>query len=149
VFTSLDDLKAIVTAKQDSGEVVFGAKGRLLTTGHMAVPGEGVFYDLAFKLNETNVELTASASGISPAPLRFIVPVIARTEEIFFQANPQTVTVVKANGQRLNVKTDAAAGFEKVPKERTFNLVPGFEAIPLEVVLEAGKATKVTIEVEK
>jgi hypothetical protein len=39
----------------------------------------------------------------------------------------------------------AAVGFEVVPKERTFNLVPGFEAIPLSVVLEVGRDTRVRI----
>ena len=28
------------------------------------------------------------------------------------------------------IRTDAAQGFEAVPKERTFNLVPGFECVP-------------------
>jgi hypothetical protein len=51
---------------------------------------------------------------------------------------------VKANGT-LTVSTDAAAGFEAVPNERTFNLVPGFEAIPLVVLLEPGRDTRVRI----
>ena len=46
----------------------------------------------------------------------------------------------------LTVHTDAAAGFGTVPKERTFNLVPGFEAIPLSVVMQPGQEVRVRIE---
>jgi len=34
-----------------------------------------------------------------------------------------------------------------VPKERTFNLVPGFECVALEVGMEVGKDMRIQIEV--
>jgi hypothetical protein len=145
IYTSLDDLKAEVTASHDSGEVAFDARGRMLTTGHKAADGE-VLYHLAYKLTDGGVELTASVSGEGPAPMRFILPVIARSDEGFEQPDMRTVRIAKAKGI-LIVSTDAAQGFETVPKERTFNLVPGFEAIPLAVVLEAGKETRVWLKV--
>ncbi len=143
-YTSLDDLKAMVTATQTGGEIVFDAQGRLLTTGHKPVPGDGVLYHLVYRLSDAGVELVVSANGVGPAPLRFIVPVIARADEEFEQPDPRMVRIAKAKGT-LTVSTDAAEGFEAVPKERTFNLVPGFEAIPLSVVLQAGKETRVRI----
>jgi hypothetical protein len=144
-YTSLDDLKAVVTASHDSGEVVFDAKGRMLTTAHKAVPGGEVLYHLVYKLNDARVELTASVDGAGPEPMRFIVPVIVRSDEAFEQPDARTVRIAKAKGT-LTVSTDAARGFEMVPTERTFNLVPGFEAIPLAVMLEAGKEVRVRIE---
>jgi|CZKZ01.1.fsa_nt_gi hypothetical protein len=144
-YTSLDDLKAEVTAAQKGGEIVFDAKGRMLTTGHKATPVEEVHYRLAYKLSEAGVDLTASVNGVGPAPMRLIMPVIARADEPIEQPDVRTVRIAKAKGM-LTVTTDAAEGFEAVPKERTFNLVPGFEAIPLSVVLEAGKETRVRIE---
>jgi hypothetical protein len=144
-YTSLDDLKAVVTATQMGGEIVFDAQGRMLTTGHKAVPDEDVLYHLVYKLSDADVELVASVSGAGPAPMRLIVPVIARTDDALEQPDARTVRIAKAKGT-LTVSTDAAEGFEAVPKERTFNLVPGFEAIPLAVVLHAGKETWVRIE---
>ncbi|HZL52228.1 MAG TPA: hypothetical protein VFC37_14900 [Terracidiphilus sp.] len=144
-YTSLGDLKAQVTTAQTGGEIVFDVKGRMLTTGHKATPGEGVLYRLTYKLSEGGVDLTASVNGVGPAPMRLIVPVIARADEAFEKPDVRTVRIAKAKGM-LTVTTDAAEGFEAVPKERTFNLVPGFEAIPLAVVLQAGKETRVRIE---
>jgi hypothetical protein len=144
-YTSLDDLKAVVTASHTGGEIVFDAKGRILTTGHKALPGDGVVYHLAYRLSETGVELVASVSGTGPGPMRLIVPAIARADEVFEQPDARTVRIAKAKGT-LTVSTDATEGFEDVAKERTFNLVPGFEAIPLAVVLQVGKETRVRIE---
>src|ERR1019366_8816119 len=72
-YTSLDDLKAEVTAAQKGGEIVFDAKGRMLTTGHKATPVEEVHYRLAYKLSEAGVDLTASVNGVGPAPMRLIM----------------------------------------------------------------------------
>ena len=36
--------------------------------------------------------------------------------------------------------------FEAVPVERTFNLVPGFECVALEVAMEVGKDVRVRLE---
>jgi hypothetical protein len=144
-YTSLDDLNAVVKTTGNAREIVFDVKGRLLTTGHRSVPDGEVLYHLLYRLSEAGVEIEVSTSGTAPAPPRLILPVIARGDEALKQLNPQTVRIGKANGT-LTVSTDAASGFETVPMERTFNLVPGFEAVPLEVVLEAGKETHVRIE---
>jgi hypothetical protein len=58
------------------------------------------------------------------------------------------VDIARPKG-RLRVQTNAVDGFEKVPHERTFNLVPGFEAIPLSIVLQAGKEVRVKFAVEQ
>ena len=66
---------------------------------------------------------------------------IARSDEALEQPDARTVRIAKANGT-LTVSTDSARGFETVPTERTFNLVPGFEAIPLAVALEAAASVE-------
>ncbi len=144
-FTSLDDLKAIVTAAETGSALVFEAKGQMLTTGHKAVPGEGVVYRLVYRLSDAGVDVVASVSGEGPASFRSILPVIARQDEAVERTDAQTVRIAKSKGT-VTVRTDAAHGFESVPKERTFNLVPGFEAVPLVVVLEEGIETRVRIE---
>ncbi len=141
-YTSLDDLKAEVTATQPGGEAAFDLKGLMLTTGHKGISEAGVLYHLQYRLNREGVELVAGVSGGGPAQMKWILPVIARVDEAFEQTDAQTVRITKTNGT-LTVSTGAPSGFEAVPKERTFNLVPGFEAIPLVIVLEPGRDTRV------
>jgi len=147
-YTSLDDLKAVLTAERNGEEIAFDVKGRLLTAGHKAPSGGDLLYHLTYRIGEVGVELTAGISGVAPAAARFIVPVIARGDEKFSQPEARTLKIAKTKGT-LTVQTDSAEGFERIPQERTFNLVPGFEAIPLSVVLQAGKEVRVKIEVEQ
>jgi hypothetical protein len=147
-YTSLDDLKAVVTAAHNQSEIMFDVKGRMLTTGHKP-PLEGeLLYRLGYTLREASVELTASVTGAAPELVRLILPVIARADEMFSQPDARTVDIAKAKG-RLRVYTDAVEGFESLLQDRTFNLVPGFEAIPLSIVLKAGKEVRVKIAVEQ
>jgi len=46
----------------------------------------------------------------------------------------------------LTVTTDAPSGFDKSFKEKTFNLVPGFEAFPFMVALAAGKEARIRLQ---
>jgi hypothetical protein len=55
----------------------------------------------------------------------------------------KTIRIQKAGGV-LMVSTDAE--FESVPVERTFNLVPGFEAVPVAVSMVDGKEIRIRME---
>ena len=46
----------------------------------------------------------------------------------------------------LTVRTNAPGGFEPLPKERTFNLVPGFECLPVMVAMHPGQEIHIELE---
>ena len=143
-YTSLNDFAARVTAEQRTGEIVFDAQGRLLTAARQPVAGGDIGYHLEYRLSDAAVELVATISAAGTAPVRLIVPVLARASERAEQADAHTVRIAKPKGT-LTITTDATDGFETVPVERTFNLVPGFEAVPLSVVLKPGVSVRVRI----
>jgi hypothetical protein len=147
IFTSLTDQGAALTANSQNGEIHFTATGKLLSAGHRAVPGGGVSYSLEYHLSGNTVTLVAKAEGQVPASaqVQFIVPVIANSSETLTQAAANTIRIQKPKGS-LTVSTDATQGFLAVPKERTFNLVPGFEAAPVILNLVPGIAASVRIE---
>jgi hypothetical protein len=142
-YTSLSDLQAVLSATESAGQVAFEARGRLQTASHKPVPGAGVTYRLRYTVSADGVEIAAQAYGAA-GPVRFILPVIARSDEAVTQPDAKTVRIAKAKGT-LVVTSDAA--FDAVPEERVFNLVPGFECLALMVELEAGKDTLVRMEV--
>jgi hypothetical protein len=145
-YTSLSDLEAVVTAKEAAGQVAFEARGRLLTASHKAVVAGDLRYSLKYAVSTSGVEIVARADGAGAArPVRFILPVISRSDETVVSPDAKTVVIAKAKGPLL-VRTDAARGFEAVPKDRTFNLVPGFECLALEVTMELGKDLLIRIE---
>jgi hypothetical protein len=111
------------------------------------MPGGEGRYRLAYRVSETGVEISAMASGagIFPAPARFILPVVARKDERVERAASGTVRIMKRGGP-LTVRTDAAQGFDAVPAERTFNLVPGFTCVPLAVTMQPGREIHIYLE---
>ncbi len=102
---------------------------------------------MVYRLSESGVEIVASVNELPSRrqPIKLIVPVIAREGERVEQIDPQTVRVLKAKGA-LTVSTDAVGGFDASYKEKTFNLVPGFEAFPFTVVLAAGKQARIRLQ---
>jgi len=83
-------------------------------------------------------------------PAEFLVDYVRvyNTTEPFRIAITQTssnaIRITKPKGI-LTVSTDAPQGFESIPKERTFNLVPGLEAAPLILALTPGIAATIRI----
>ena len=148
-YASTEDFAAVLTAKHENGQVTFEARGKMLDYYHRSPKRGELSYHLAYTLSDRGVEMAATASGeiAGPANLSLIVPVVSRSSEALDQPDAHSVRISKPKGT-LTVSTDAAAGFGAVAKERTFNLVPGLEAIPLRVILEPGKAIRVRIEAD-
>jgi len=144
-YTNLNDFKAVLTARQAANGIVFNAQGRMLTASRKPVPAAEILYNVTYRLSEAGVEIAASVSGEAPGTLKLMLPVIAHDGDRVEQVDGQTVRVVKAKGA-ITVHTDAAAGFDAAFGEKTFNLVPGYEAFPLTVTMAAGKETRVRLE---
>jgi len=144
IFTSVNDLEATLTADDRNGNLVFNAHGRLLTASRQAPRSGDITYHFTYTLAESHVEIAASATGNAPAPIHLILPVLARSSDRAEQPNSRTVRVTKEKGT-ITVHSDAAA-FDPLPAGRTFNLVPGFEAIPIQLTLEPGKEVRVNLQ---
>jgi hypothetical protein len=150
-YTSLSDFEATVTANAVPEQITFDARGRLLTAAHKSLPNVDVHYHLVYRLAPEKIEITAGndAEGLASALLRlsFVLPVISSHEEAVEHIDSKTVRIAKRNGT-LTVRTDSLPGFEGFTKQRTFNLVPGFECLPLTVVMQPGKEIRVELSVE-
>jgi hypothetical protein len=146
-YTSLSDFEAVATKSESPQEIVCEARGRLLSSAHKPLPGGEVHYRLVYRFTDAAVEIVASASATErpKAPIQLIVPVVSRSSEAVEQAGSGTVRISKPKG-RLSITTDAKQGFSPAGKERTFNLVPGFECVPFVVELEPGGAVRVRLE---
>ncbi len=144
-YTSLSDFEATLTTTAKPGEVTFDARGHLLTASHQPVLTGEAHYHLVYRLTASTVEITASADAPHQTPLQFILPVISQSTEAVSQPDAKTIRITKPNGT-LTIRTNAAQGFEPIPKERTFNLVPGFEAVQLTIPMEPGQEIRIRLD---
>jgi len=147
-FTNLNDFRAVLSANRAANEIVFNAEGQLMTASRKPVTSGGIAYHMVYRLREDGVEIIANAKGEATAPLQLIVPVIARNGDRVEQVDAQTVRVIRAKGTII-MHTDAADGFDAQFHEKTFNLVPGFEAFPFIAAMKAGKETRIRLQGEK
>jgi hypothetical protein len=148
-YTSLSDFEASTIAGIEYAGTIplttFNIQGRLLTASHQPPPNGEARYHLTYNLTQSTVVITASVDTASQTPLHFILPVISSSSESVTQPNAKTIRITKPNGT-LTIRTDAPQGFALIPKERTFNLVPGFEAIPLTISMQPGHEIRVQLE---
>lgn len=151
IYTSLSDLEAAVTANAATDQIIFDARGRLLTAAHQPLPNAEVHYHLIYRLSPAKIEIVAGNDAEGPASallrLRFILPVISQHDEAVHHVDAATVRISKRSGNLL-VHTDATQGFESQNDQRTFNLVPGFECLPLAIVMQPGKEIRVELTAE-
>jgi hypothetical protein len=150
-YTSLSDFEATVIQHYEqvgAAQLIhFDAKGRLLTASHQPPPTGEARYQLTYSLTDSTVRITASVDAPPQTPLQFILPVISRFTEAVTQPDPKTIRITKPNGT-LTIHTTALEGFAPIPKQRTFNLVPGFEAIPVTIPLQPGQQIQIHLEGE-
>jgi hypothetical protein len=82
----------------------------------------------------------------SEAAGRLVLPIVCTQQQPVARAGAQVVHVGR-DGGRIVVECDAGAAFESIPERRIFNLVPGFQCVPLAVALAPGRGVRVTIRV--
>ncbi len=136
-LTSLSDFAAKITATGDASKVSFAVEGQVQAIGHQASGG-------VYKLGYTFGDAVTISAELSRGTGVLVLPVIVGEGETFSAAGPGAVEVIKSTG-RLRIVTDAAAGFEPLPSQRIFNLVPGVQALALRIALTDGKPVQVTI----
>lgn len=143
-YSSDSDYTATLTAQQAGGQAIFEARGRLLTAARESLAGGDVHYTLRYRLDTSVVEIAASIEPSALRGARLILPVIARAADRVDQPSHTSVQIARPAG-RLVIQSSGPA-FEPIPAARTFNLVPGFECVPLAVSLEPGEAISLRIE---
>jgi hypothetical protein len=150
-YTNLNDFAAVLKATNSPTQIAFDASGSLLTAARQPLPTGDLHYHLTYTLTESTIEIAAevptnpSPANPPKATLRFILPVISPTGETVEQPDPKTIRILKLKGT-LIIHTDAPQGFEPTSKQRTFNLVPGFECVPLTIAMQPGQQIRIQLE---
>jgi hypothetical protein len=146
-YTSFCDFRAELKVTQLQKEVLFDARGRLLTSIREPLPGTGAQYHITYRITESSVEITAAATGAIGDNLQFVLPVISRSDEHVDHSASDSIRIVKPNGV-VSVHVSASAGIAPLPAHRTFNLVPGFECLPVTIPMRANEEIRIRIEAE-
>jgi hypothetical protein len=131
-FTQLYDLTAEVACADKNGVIRFEVSGRLLNEARREpTRGKSVF-SLIYQFDADKVLIEAYASGVGSGEdrPRLVLPLISPTGEIVKQSAPGCIEIHKADG-KVMIDANVPLRILKTPRSRIFNLVPGFEAVPI------------------
>lgn len=136
-FTQLYDLTAKVSHSDQDGTLGFEVAARLLNEARREPTRGTAACSLTYQMDADTVMIAVNAPGVGSGTTRpqLVLPLISPTGEKVMQSGnrieihkPQGTVVIEAN---------APLRIEETTRPRIFNLVPGFEAVPIIAVIPA------------
>ncbi len=131
-FTQLYDLTAKVVSSDKNGVIGFEVLGRLLNGArHEPKHGKSAF-SLTYQFDAETATLSAQAPdvGSSNTRPRLVIPLISPTGEKVDQPAPDRIEIHKPHGNVV-IEANVPLKIQQTKRVRIFNLVPGFEAVPI------------------
>lgn len=131
-YTQLYDLTAEVEHADADGRLAFEVATRLLDEDGEP-PAEGsADCKLAYHFDTEALTIKAAAPGVGGAGHRprLVLPVISPNKEKVSRPSAQRIEIKKPGGT-LVIEANVPLQIEEVGRSRIFNLVPGFEAVPI------------------
>lgn len=146
-YSNIFDRAATMTSGDTEGEIRLNAKAQLKNTENEAVTETASDFELTYTCSKDVMRITAKTTQPIKEKTAFVLPIISPTGEKVAQPNPNEITVQKPEGL-LSIKSNVPLLIKEIPGERTFNMVPGAEAIPIMAFFEeTAKEVEISIEV--
>ena len=144
-FTNLHDGTASIQNTSTAGKLRFQVETRLLSADEKNPATGPCRFEMTYTLEPGKFSILARALDETAGEWSLVIPVIAKSDETAKPAAPNRWKINRAGGQ-LIVTTDAV--IDRIPsrRERVFNLVPGFEAVPLRVAGIGAKSVACTLQ---
>jgi len=139
-YTNLYDLSAEVDASEAPNALQFSNRVRLQNDRHENPKRGEYLFEIIYEMFDDKIVIKAKPinklASVSDAYL--VVPIVSKTEEKVVQLSPKQVAITKPEGL-LTLASEVPFAFPMGSlRRRTFNHVPGVEALPIEVVVGRG-----------
>lgn len=146
-YTNLYDLPATVTANDENGIVELVADVKLKNVDREEVEGTASKFDIVYKSTTEKTEIQVKTNQDILEPTAFVLPIVSPSNEIVTHVSENEITIKKPEGL-VTIKASAPIKLKEISGKRTFNMVPGVEALPIEVFFEKeSEELQVTIAV--
>ena len=145
-YRSINDLNASVTCTEAADAIGFSISGRLVDKESKSPASGEIRYDIAYEFTNNCVAMKVNINyDTKIGNVRYYLPIISDQTETIESLNEGSCMVCKKNG-KLSV---AANGLKILDceKQRIFNHVPGFQAVPFYIELQQGEAVEIRLSV--
>ncbi|MFV9551407.1 hypothetical protein [Algibacter sp. PT7-4] len=134
-YTNLYDLPATVTTKDENGTIELLADVKLKNEARNVVEETASAFGIKYKCSADKTEISVSTKQDITEKTAFVFPIVSPNNEIVTKISDTEITIQKPEGLVI-IKANAPIKMKAIEGKRTFNMVPGVEALPLEVFLE-------------
>lgn len=137
-YTNLFDLTSTFNFRDSRGEITLNGNVRLKNEAREIVPDTADSFELFYKCTRQQMTIQAKATQPIQNPTAFVLPVLSPGGEKVEQVDLRTIVITKPEGN-VKVTADVPLKIKDTPGGRTFNMVPGVEAVPIEAFFEPGQ----------
>lgn len=148
-FRNINDFDAEVKYLQNKNEIQFLIKGKLVDKNHKNPETGEIGFEMKYAFRHDYLEIQASIeSSDNIGDIVYHMPVISECHEKVVCISNNCIAIDRRSCS-LVIESDGALGLPDniYNGGRIFNLVPGFEAVPILINVTAGYSTKLTIKV--
>ena len=145
-YTNLYDLPATVTSNDENGTIELVANTKLKNADRKEITGTASAFDIDYNcsVNETEIKVNTKQDIIEKTA--FVLPIISPSSEVVTAISDNEITIQKPEGL-VTIKANVPIKTKEISGKRTFNMVPGVEALPLEVSFVNNDELRITISV--
>ena len=136
-YTNLFDLTANINSTDTNGEIELSSNVLLKNEEREVLTDTASSFEINYKCSIDKMQISVNTSQNIIEKTAFVLPIISPSSEIV-NISENKITIQKPEGL-VTVKANATIKIKEIEGSRTFNMVPGVEAIPLEVYFETGK----------
>ena len=147
-YTNLFDLTATLEKQDEQGLIHISAKTSLKNSSGDRVQNTASDFQIDYDCSDAEFRINASTIQDIKQQSLFVLPVISIKSEEVVQVSPNEITIQKPDSL-LRIKASEALHIKDTRKGRTFNMVPGVEAVPIICHFpEGGQEVKLSLTVE-
>lgn len=143
-YTNLFDKKAQISHIATNREVTFKVKTQLVSEDGKSPEQGPIDCQLSYHLNNNAVIIRLKISPTPPEKLKIslVVPVISASGEKVDKISKNRIEIQKAKG-KIAVESNRPLSVQNTGRDRIFNMVPGFEAVPIVADIKLDSGSKV------
>lgn len=130
-YTNLFDLTANIDSTDINGEIELVSNVKLKNQAREAVIETASNFEIDYNCSVEEMKITVKTDQQIKEATAFVLPIISPTGEVVTIVNENEISIQKPEGL-VSIKANVPLKIKGISGERTFNMVPGAEAIPIE-----------------
>lgn len=146
-YSNLFDLNATIETLDNQQDIHIKANAQLKNKANQVVNNTASDFTTTYQCSNNGIKITAITEQAINHKTAFVLPIVSPSTEAVHQPDGHTIIVQKPEGL-VTIKSNVKVMIKKVSKARTFNMVPGVEAIPIYAFFEKLPTSKVIIDIE-